>query len=66
MREKWGYLQKREFFETEKVVCEGASQNLLKSCLSFRESLQGSNEEKIGRQQNRKKRFCSEMWGNTI
>ena len=43
------YLQKREF--SLRITCEETARNLLKSCLSFGESLEGSNQEKMGRQQ---------------
>ena len=34
-----------------RITYEETARNLLKSCLSFGESLEGSNEEKMGRQQ---------------
>ena len=43
------YLQKREF--SLRITYEETARHLLKSCLSFGESLEGSNEEKMGRQQ---------------
>ena len=66
---RWkGYSLKKEFsLKQKKITCEDASQNLMKSCLSFGGGLEGSNKEKkkkkMGRQQ---KKFCSEVWENCL
>ena len=57
-REKWDDNQKkifftntiskiRDFLSNRKITCEETSWNLLKSCLPFRGSLEGSNEEQM-------------------
>ena len=42
---------KRKICLKQKITCKKAFQDLLKSCVSFRGDLEGSNEEKLGRQQ---------------
>ena len=42
---------KREICLKQKITCKKAFQDHLKSCVSFRGDLEGSNEEKLGRQQ---------------
>ena len=44
---RWkGYSLKKEFsLKQKKITCEDASQNLMKSCLSFGGGLEGSNKE---------------------
>ena len=80
-REKWDDNQKkifftntiskiRDFLSNRKITCEETSWNLLKSCLPFRGSLEGSNEEQMvgwrGGGGNRKKRFYGKMWANAV
>ena len=43
--------KKGNFVWSGKIACVEAFQDLLKSCVSFGGSLEGSNEEKMGRQQ---------------
>ena len=50
-----GAISKRgNFLWNGKITCEEASRDLLISCLSFRGGFEGSNEEKLGRQQKRR------------
>ena len=53
---KWGYLHKGNFVWSRNItcedICEERFQNLLKSCVSFGEGLEGSNEEKMERWKN--------------
>ena len=44
--EKWDNLPKKQFF-----INNSDEAHLLKSCLSFGGDLEGSNEEKMGKQQ---------------
>ena len=63
--EKSGVVSKRvNFLQSGKITYMETFQNLLKSHLSFGESLECCNAEKRGC--NRKKVFHSEMWENAV
>ena len=63
--EKSGAVSKRvNFLQSGKITYMETFQNLLKSHLSFGESLESCNAEKRGC--NRKKMFYSEMWENAV
>ena len=52
MRKNSGYHQKKKKFVSSGIVtCEEAFQDPSKSCVSSGGGLEGSNKEKIGRQQ---------------
>ena len=57
--EKWDNLPKKQFF-----INSYDEAHLLKSCLSFGGDLEGSNEEKMGKQQ--KKRGSVVKCGETL
>ena len=46
-----GLSTKKNFISSQKITCEEAFQDLLKYYISFRESLEGSNKEKMGRKE---------------